>query len=111
MNRITFHPRPAISLVVMATIATFAAGAARAQDTNTPAQNEVTPPAVQTPAPVPPPSGTTDQTAAQQVTPATPNDAAAMQPAPYNPQPKLAKDAPQSQYTPYELGLGPACVV
>jgi uncharacterized protein (DUF305 family) len=87
----------------MATIATFAAGAARAQDTNSPAQKDVNPPAIQTPAPatVPPPSNTTDQTAAQQTASATPNSAPAMQPAPYNPQPKLAKDAPQSQYTPY----------
>jgi uncharacterized protein (DUF305 family) len=104
MNRITFHPRPAMSMVVMATIAVFSAGTARAQDTAQPAQNDANPPAIQTPAPVPvpPPSSTPDQTATPEIAPATPADTVALQPAPYNPQPKLARDAPQSQYMPYE---------
>jgi len=84
-------------MVVIATIAVFSAGTARAQDAN--------PPVLQTPAPATtsPPSNATDPTTIPATTSSVPSDTGAIQPAPYNPQPKLAKDAPQSQYTPYDV--------
>lgn len=92
----------------MATIAAFAAGTARAQETTTPATKDTNPPAIQTPGPatIPTLSNTPDQTqVAPPAAPVTQTEATVITPAPYNPQPKLAQDAPQSQYTPYEALL------